>query len=142
MKIQIKNLQNIKRIRINKLKKKLEKVLRILKIKEEVYFVFCDNKLIKKLNRIYFKKKSSTDVIAFPLKDKYSQNFLGEVVISVEEVLKNSKIYKMTFFEELLLCSIHGILHLTGFKDYPLENRKKMQKEEERILKKVIIDDC
>lgn len=140
MKIQIKNLQNIKRIRINKLKKKLEEIFRILKIKEEVYFVFCDDKLIRKLNKAFLKKNTSTDVLAFPLKDKYTKDFLGEVIISVEEVLKNSKIYKTTFFDELLLCSIHGILHLLGFKDYSPQDKEKMRKEEERILKKVARD--
>ncbi|RKY41329.1 MAG: rRNA maturation RNase YbeY [Candidatus Omnitrophota bacterium] len=141
MRVQIRNQQGLKKIRISKIRKKIEKALDVLGVKEEVSFLFCDNKFMKGLNKSFFNKESPTDVIAFPLKDNYIPQFLGEVVISVEEVLKNSKIYHTSFLEELLLCSIHGILHLLGFKDVSFKEKREMYREQERVLK-LIKDDC
>jgi len=141
MRVQIRNQQSLKKIRISKIRKKIEKALDVLGVKEEVSFFFCDNKFMKGLNKSFFNKESPTDVIAFPLKDTYIPQFLGEVVISVEEVLKNSKIYHTSFLEELLLCSIHGILHLLGFKDVSFKEKREMYREQERVLK-LIKDDC
>ncbi len=135
MRIQIKNLQKIKRINLSDLKKKIKKILDYTGLsKKEISFVFCDNKLIKKINKDYLRKEYPTDVITFPLEDIYFKDSLGEIIISVEEAAKNAEIYKKDFGVELLLYVIHGILHLTGYNDTTKKEREKMREKEEELL--------
>ena len=109
--------------------------MRFLHIEESgLSIVFCDNKLIRRLNRRYLKRNTSTDVISFPLRDKFSPLLLGEVVISVEEAVKNAKIYGLEFPDEIVLYIIHGILHLLGYKDYRRKDAEKMEKKQKQIM--------
>ncbi len=136
--ILIRNLQSLVRINQGKLKKKATRILSQLNLKKAIVsLVFCDNKFIKKINKKYFGKNSPTDVISFPLKDKFNPSYLGEVIISVEEALNNSRIYNTSFEYELTLYIVHGILHLLGYKDYTKREREIMEKKQKEILDSV-----
>lgn len=138
MRVKIRDLQRQKRINLPELEKKIIKVCQLLHLSQkEVHLVLGDNRLIKKLNRDFLGKNHPTDVLAFPLEDEYSSDILGEIVVSVEEAEKNSKIYRTSFKEELALYIIHGILHLIGYKDYKARDREKMRKKEEELLSQI-----
>lgn len=133
--VQIKNLQNLKRINQSKLKYNTQKVLSFLKLKEKcLSLVFCDNLFIKKVNRKYFNKNSSTDVISFCLEDEFNPQILGEVIISLEEAISNSKKYSFSLEKELTLYIIHGILHLIGYLDHKKKDKEKMEAKQQEIL--------
>ncbi len=134
MRIRIKNLQTRKKVNLRDIRRKVEKILRFLNVQKEVNLAFCSNDLIKKLNAKYLKKNIPTDVIAFFLADKYPDDLLGEVIVSVEKVVENTKLYRTSFKRELFLCITHGILHLLGYRDKSLRERRKMQKKEEEVL--------
>ncbi|MCM8787167.1 MAG: rRNA maturation RNase YbeY [Candidatus Omnitrophica bacterium] len=135
MKIEIKNQQKIAKLNLKILKKHIKKILKIVGISSKgLSFLFCDNNFIKKLNKKFFKKNYPTDVISFPLQDKLEPNYLGEVVVSVEEAIYASKKYKNNWQEEFLLYIVHGILHLLGFRDRTLKERKIMGREQNRIM--------
>jgi probable rRNA maturation factor len=130
MKIEITNRQKLKRINLKNLNRQLKKVSSFLNLSSlEVSLVFCDNKFIKSLNRKYFKKSSATDVISFGLDDN-----LGEVVVSVEEAVKTAKKLKLKWPDEVLLYSVHGILHLIGYSDRTKKERQRMERKQEEIL--------
>ena len=138
MKIEVLNQQRKKRLKINKIKKCINRILKILDISsKKISFVFCDNEFIKKINRKYFKKNSTTDVISFPLNDIYQKDYLGEVIISVEKAFLEAKNYNHTFEEELLYYIIHGILHILGYRDYKVKERKIMVKKQNEIFDKI-----
>jgi len=63
---------------------------------------------IKELNKRYRGKNRTTDVLAFP------GDGLGEIVICLREVKKNTKRFGSVFKKELARVLIHGILHLLG----------------------------
>jgi len=133
--VRIKNLQNLKRINQNNFRIKIRKILKLFHLNDKsISVVFCDNKFIKKLNRHYFKKNTSTDVISFYLRDEFSPYFLGEVIVSVEKALDNSKIYGTSWQREITLYIIHGILHLVGFKDYKKSDKNRMERKQKEIL--------
>ena len=138
MNIEIINQQKIKRIDVKYFKKHLKKASRLLNLSsKKISLILCDNNFIKKLNRRYFKKYKSTDVISFPLEDALEPNYLGEVVVSVEEALRASAKLDLEWKSELLLYMIHGILHLTGYKDRTKRQKEKMRSKEEEIIKKL-----
>lgn len=139
MKVQIRNLQKIKKISRAAIEKKINKIFRLLSVSPgSVSFVFCDNECIRQLNRQYLKKNRPTDVIAFPLSQPRSRIFKGEVVVSVEEALANCQRFGTAFEEELTLYVIHGILHLCGYDDKTDSKAKKMRQRESEILREVM----
>ena len=99
--------------------------------------MLVDNRLITDLNQRYFKKKTPTDVIAFALGDDLDPDYLGEVVVSVEEAVKIAQQLKISWQKELLLYSIHGILHLVGYDDRSQRKRQIMEKKQQELLNKL-----
>lgn len=135
-KIIIRNLQK-KKIPFSR-KKIIELIRKIFEYKgyRKIFglsIIFVDENFIKRLNLKYLKKKISTDVLAFPLGEN-PENFLGDIVISVDFAIKNSLTFKTTLKSEILLYLIHGILHLLGYKDKTKDERKIMESEQKRIL--------
>jgi probable rRNA maturation factor len=95
--------------------------------------VFLDNKAIRALNRRYIRRDTPTDVISFSLKDGGS--FTGIIYISLDEALKNSRIFHTGLQEEAVLYIIHGILHLFGYNDTRPIDKRRMSNKEKGILK-------
>jgi len=58
----------------------------------------------------------------------------GEVIISTDAAIKNSRIYKTSLAQEVVLYIIHGILHLIGYDDCCGIDISKMRKKEEETL--------
>lgn len=58
----------------------------------------------------------------------------GEVYISIDSVLSNSKRFKTPYQTELIRVIIHGCLHLCGYLDTPNAAAKKMKIKQENYL--------
>jgi len=105
---------------------------------------------IRKLNKKYLGKNRVTDVLAFPQsrflleKSKTGQlekiEGLGEIVLCLREVKKNTKRFGFTFEKELARILIHGILHLLG-EDHEksAKEAKKMEEKEEYYLSRTFL---
>ena len=95
-------------------------------------YIFCDDTYLLKINQKYLNHDDYTDVITFD----YTTGKLaaGDIYISVDRLLENSKRYGVSFENELLRVMAHGMLHLMGYKDKGAAHIKLMgQKEEEKI---------
>jgi len=151
-KIEITNRQTIKRLNLKEISFFSRKIIALLpctaknskKFKinpsARISLLFCDNKIIKKLNKKYFHKASSTDVIAFPLQDKLDPGYLGEVIISVEEAVEASEDFGHNWQKEIILYLVHGILHLIGYNDATKSAKEIMERQQKKILDKVYTD--
>lgn len=106
---------------------------------KEISVALVNIPLIKKLNWKYRKKDSPTDVLAFPLKDKITSNhnLLGEIVICPEVAAIEARERGHSLEEELILLTIHGTLHLLGYKDEDDEGKKIMAEKEREILREL-----
>ncbi|MCK4912740.1 MAG: rRNA maturation RNase YbeY [Candidatus Omnitrophica bacterium] len=134
--IETTNQQKVKRINLKQLHKDLKRIFVCLDISsKKLSILLCDNAFIKKLNKKYFKKFSVTDVIAFPLADSFQPDYLGEVIVSVEEAVRIAKRLDCRWQDELNLYLIHGILHLIGYDDRTNLKRARMEKKQEELLK-------
>ena len=94
-----------------------------------------DNKEIRRLNRGFLGRNNVTDVIAFDLSDTHS-DIDGEIVISVEEALRQSRLRKIPLNQEILLYCIHGVLHLIGYDDRTKKDQREMVKKQVYYLSK------
>jgi len=101
----------------------------------EISIAFVDNEKIKELNNKFRNKDEATDVLSFPM----DEEILGDIIISAERALSQSKDYGHSFKREICYLVTHGILHLLGY-DHKIEGEKEeMRKKEERILKELEI---
>jgi rRNA maturation RNase YbeY len=74
-----------------------------------------------------------TDVISF--NDSEGTVLSGNIAISVDRVLDNSKKFKTSFEDELLRVMVHGLLHFMGYDDSTDLETKKMRDKEDNNLK-------
>lgn len=94
--------------------------------------VFVDDASIRQLHESFLGDTSSTDVITFPKNPSFQS--AGEICISVDQAIKNSKSFGTTISYEITLYLIHGWLHLFGFNDKNETEIKAMRKAEAEAL--------
>ncbi len=90
---------------------------------------------IKEINKKFLKHNYSTDIITF----NYSGSNIeldGEMFISEDNALNNSKKYNVPFVSEITRLIIHGILHLIGYDDNTIKTKRRMKKLENQLVLK------
>ena len=91
------------------------------------------DKRMKELNSFFRGKDSTTDVLSFPhepdelesvhhlLASDETKNFMGDIVISLEQAQRQAKENKLTLPQEIKQLILHGALHLSGY-DHETDN--------------------
>ncbi len=92
-------------------------------------FVFCSDEYLLLLNKRHLDHNTYTDIITFPFSNEV-EAVLSDIYISVERVKENAEHFSQSFKRELHRVIFHGALHLCGYKDKTL-NEKKMMREKE-----------
>lgn len=89
----------------------------------EVSVTIVDDEKIHELNAIHRNIDRSTDVLSFPLgvNGEYDINLdtgakqLGDIVISIEHAIAQSKLYGHSLNREIGFLTVHSMLHLLGY---------------------------
>jgi probable rRNA maturation factor len=147
MAILLVNNQKKYRINMKRLKALSREALRVLCLQEDLSLSInlVGKPDIKSLNKKYFKKPFTTDVIALGYSAKkhayglrnLDYSYLGDIIICPDIAMQNARKYGVGFDREMALYVIHGMLHLLGFSDRGAAKRKKMQEKQEEVLSKV-----
>lgn len=146
MKLTIRNKQ--KHIKIEKELINIFKKAAIKSLKHENWDTDCqislslvNNKEIQKLNKMYRGKDYPTDVLSFPLVEFQNnrpvlnkEKELGDIVISTEKAIEQSKEYNHSLIRELGFLFIHSMFHLMGYDHYDDESTNEMREKEEVVL--------
>tara|TARA_Y100000590_G_C15556260_1_gene952929 strand:- start:603 stop:1046 length:444 start_codon:yes stop_codon:yes gene_type:complete len=107
----------------------------------KISIILSNREFVSKLKKQYFDVEAFTDVIAFNLEDE--GDFIdGEIYISIDDVLENSKIYNVSFNKEFKRILVHGLLHLLGYNDdtdSQKENMKMLENKYILLINKKII---
>ncbi len=127
----------------------------------EVSLVFVDNNEIKDINNDTRKINKETDVLSFPMLEyedkkvfkevyknyKFSPSdfdgdelVLGDIVLSLEKALEQSKEFNHSYEREASYLVVHSVLHLLGYDHMNDEEKQVMRKREEEILTKLNIN--
>lgn len=93
------------------------------------------SKAILDINKTFLKHDYTTDIITFNYSNVLD-DIDGEIFISIEDALTNSKKYKVSLSDELVRLVIHGILHLLGYDDLNTSEKKIMKRLENKLLSK------
>lgn len=106
------------------------------------------------LNQTFLQHEGSTDVITFDYADHRVRNtehglprrsvakagtrpLHGEIFICIDDAKAQAREFRTSWQSELARYVIHGVLHLQGFDDLKPVARRKMKREENRLLKEI-----
>lgn len=96
------------------------------------------------LNEKFLQHAGSTDVITFDYSDSRQpslvdsqSNLHGEIFICIDDARAQARQFRVSWQSELARYIIHGLLHLRGFDDITPAARRKMKREENRLLQKM-----
>lgn len=116
-----------------------------LPVEAEVSVMLVDNQAIQALNLEYRGIDSPTDVLSFAqlegeeLFDVLDVPILGDIVVSMEQVLAQAIEYGHSFERELTFLLVHGLLHLAGY-EHDEEFTGTMHDKQEEIMQALAIE--
>jgi rRNA maturation RNase YbeY len=155
MVILVSNRQRTKKVNTRLLKQIVTDLLAELEIAEaDLGIALVGAKEMARVNRQFLQHEGSTDVITFDYSDFVSDdvwslknkklepphagscNFIhGELFISVDDAVKQAREFKTSWQSELVRYVVHGVLHLLGYDDLKPALRRKLKREENRLLR-------
>jgi probable rRNA maturation factor len=102
----------------------------------DITVVFVTDEYLLEMNTTHLDHDYYTDIITF---DYTESNFIsGDLFISYERVLDNSKEFNVSSYNELCRVVFHGVLHLCGYKDKSSKDEKIMRAKESFYLEKYV----
>lgn len=101
-------------------------------IKNLLCIVLSDNELLE-INKAHLDHDYYTDVITFDMSEESSQ-IDGEIYVSIDRIEENAKSFNVSVAHEFSRVVIHGLLHLLGFNDQSLEEKKTIRQKEDEYL--------
>ncbi len=84
-----------------------------------VTVAFVSDRAMRELNRMWRRKRVTTDVLSFPAEqaefEKAAGSNMGDIVISIEQAARQAKEHGLSFENEIAQLILHGLLHLSGY---------------------------
>lgn len=106
--------------------------------------LLVDDDHIARLNEMYLNHQGPTNVISFPMREgehgDVHPELLGDVVISIDTCLRESRDGGMSGSERLDELLIHGILHLFGYDHVHSRSEADIMEAKSRELMALIKD--
>lgn len=96
----------------------------------ELSLVICGDKLAQRMNKTYRQKSYFPNVLSFPLSPTE-----GEIFLNIRKAEREAAQLGVSTNKRLALLFVHGLFHLKG-----LDHSDKMEREEQKILKKFKLD--
>ncbi len=130
--ITVLNKQTRHPVRTKRIRLLLERLVRRYRLRNtEVCLTLVGRERIRSLNRTYRRKDAVTDVLSFPLAGRQPDGIrhLGDIVIAPEVSRQKSRKLGRSLDEEIEILTVHGFLHLLGFR-----HSAAMDREERRPL--------
>jgi len=134
--------QSVKHIGMSK--KAIEKivffVLHQLNIVGSISINYIGDVRMRTLNRIYRGKDRTTDVLSFAAQEGdmcIPHDDLGDIFISVKQIERQAKEFRVSYKEESARMLVHGILHLLGYDHVKAVEAKKMFGLQEQFLEDI-----
>ena len=126
-------------ISLPKLRKLVRTICKRFKLSEAtISIAIVGDSQIRKLNRRYLNRDSTTDCLSFELSDDDERcPKLFELVVNAEKAIKEANLRGHSQEDELALYITHSLLHNLGFDDSQRAKAEKMRQTEDEILKQL-----
>ncbi len=143
MKIDIIGIEEIDKKNRKSVKDIVNKVLNAADLNEHsLNICFVDEPSMIDLHHQFKKKKKVTDVLSFPLPPEealfeHTKNILGDVVICVQQAIRQAEEFGHSLEEEIAVLCAHGLFHLLGLDHEVSEEEAAIQMQGEMYLLEV-----
>ena len=142
MNVVINNRQRTKKINKLLLKKRVGELFSELAITAaELGIHLVGAKEMTRVNWEFLQHKGSTDVITFDhletevRSQKSEVRIHGELFICVDDAVLQAKQFNTDWQSEVVRYVVHGVLHLLGYDDLQPALKRKMKREENRLVR-------
>jgi len=133
-KVTIHNIHPLCRIKKKEIEDLIKGALRSEEINLPVDVILVNDDFMKKINRKYTKRRKTTDVLSFGMKEGKNMGVdypgLGDIYVSLDQAKRQAREYGISLKEEASRLVIHGLLHLLGY-DHKNKTQAKIMKEKE-----------
>jgi probable rRNA maturation factor len=144
----VRNRQRARAVRVPELRRLLTSLLRDhLRLPSwELAVHLVDDAEMTRLNEHFLRHAGTTDVISFnhatasvPGPETEPRPALyGELFVCVPEAVRQARRYRTPWLRELARYLVHGTLHLLGYDDASPVARRRMKREEDRLLRALL----
>jgi probable rRNA maturation factor len=144
MNLAIANRQRTKTINTRLLRQIVGELFVELKISDaDLGIALVSAKEMARVNWQFLQHEGSTDVITFDhsesrkAKGGGQKQLNGELFVCVDDTILQAKEFDTNWQSELVRYVVHGILHLCGYDDLKPALRRKMKREENRLVRRL-----
>jgi len=100
----------------------------------EINYIFCNDEYLHTINVEYLQHDTLTDIITFDNSEE-DQLIEGDIFVSVERIIDNTKDFNTSFEQEFKRVIVHGVLHLCGYFDKTVKDEMLMRDKEDYYLR-------
>ena len=101
----------------------------------QLNYIFCSDQYLLAMNQQYLAHDYFTDIITFDNSDENSTAIHGDIFVSIERIVDNSKTLDAEFASEFLRVIVHGVLHLCGYDDTTEVLKSEIRAKEDFYIK-------
>lgn len=99
----------------------------------ELNYIFCSDEYLLQINKDFLDHDYYTDIITFD-NSEVKGKIEGDIFVSIDRVKENAQLQQTSLKDELHRVLVHGLLHLTGYKDKTAKEKEIMRKKEDTSL--------
>ena len=97
-----------------------------------INIILTNDEYLAKMNLQYLQHDTLTDIITFDYTE--AGKISGDLFISIDRVAENATTFSRSIAEELHRVMVHGVLHLCGYSDKKIAEKKTMTRMEDHYL--------
>jgi rRNA maturation RNase YbeY len=100
----------------------------------EITVALVDDTRLQSLHRDFMGIDTPTDIMTFPADESAGENQGGELAISVDHAMTQAVEWGLSPLEEIAFLTVHGLLHLLGWRDDSNEQRQSMLERQQDLI--------
>jgi rRNA maturation RNase YbeY len=100
----------------------------------EITVALVDDTRLQSLHRDFMGIDTPTDIMTFPADESAGENQGGELAISVDHAMNQAGEWGLSPGEEIAFLTVHGLLHLLGWRDDTNEQRQSMLERQQELI--------
>lgn len=122
------------------LERAAETTLQAMETSGEISILLGSDATLQDLNSRFLGIEEPTDVLSFPDTDpdpETERTYWGDIAISYERAAAQAKAMGHSLEDEIMLLTVHGVLHLLGHDHYEVDERERMWALQAKILERL-----
>src|SRR5215207_1320763 len=100
----------------------------------EITVALVDDARLQSLHRDFMGIDTPTDIMTFPADETAGENQGGELAISVDHAMTQAVEWGLSPGDEIAFLTVHGLLHLLGWRDDSNEQRQSMVERQQDLI--------